>query len=124
MKADFTDGALNVSGGLLGTMYVPSPLEYGSGDVPTGSFYLVSLFRTSPNDHQKPFGLTIEFIDSDGLRQVVARNTVVFDDPAEGAGCWVSPITLASPKPGQVFFTVSVEGGGKPVSIPVQVRQR
>lgn len=105
-------------------MYVPSPLEYSAGNAPTGSFYTVSLFRTGPNDHQKPFALTIEFIAADGERRVVARNTVMFDDPAEGGGCWVSPITLESPKPGQVFFVVSVEGAGRPVSIPVQARWR
>ena len=120
-KAAFVDGRLNVEGGLLGTMYVPRQLATGDSNVATGNLYLVTLVRTGPQDHQKPHPLTIDYVDATGHREVLAEDSIVFDNPAEGGGCWISPITIAAPKPGVIVFNVSIEGGGKPVSIPVQV---
>ncbi|MGD9622129.1 MAG: hypothetical protein AB7G47_16135 [Mycolicibacterium sp.] len=122
VKAEFVDGRLNVQGGILGTMYVPPPVMGGLANARTGRVDLVTLVRTGPSDHQKPHRLTIEFIDADGNKQLVVEDTIVFDQPAEGSGCWVSPMMLANVKPGEVAFIVSVDGAGKPVRIPVQVR--
>lgn len=114
-------GGLDVRGGILGTMFVPPPLREGQGPARVARLDLVSLLRTGPSDHQKPYRLTIDFIDADGNRLHVLEDTIVFDDPAEGGGCWVSPLTMANVKPGQITFIVSVEGAGKPVRIPVGV---
>lgn len=121
-KAEFVNGRLNVNGGILGTIYVPPPIRNSQGVVRTGRVDLVTLVRTDSRDHQKPFRLTIEFVDADGNRQHVLDDTIVFDDPAEGSGCWVSPLTLANIKPGDIAFIVSIDGAGKPVRIPVRVR--
>lgn len=122
VKAEFVNRRLNVNGGILGTIYVPPPITFGQARVRTGRVDLVTLVRTGPGDHQKPFRLTIEFVDADGNKQHVLDDTIVFDDPAEGSGCWISPLTLANIKPGDVAFIVSIAGGGKPVRIPVKVR--
>lgn len=120
-KAEFVNGGLDVRGGILGTMFVPPPLREGQGPARVGRLDLVSLLRTGPSDHQKPYRLTIDFVDADGNRLHVLEDTIVFDDPAEGGGCWVSPLTMANTEPGRITFVVSVEGAGKPVRIPVGV---
>ena len=122
VKAEFVNRRLNVDGGIIGTIHVPPPIRGGQGNIRTSRIDLVSLVRTGPSDHQKPYRHTIEFIDADGRRQPVAEDTIVFDNPAEGNGCWISPLTLANIKPGSVVFIVSIDGGGKPVRIPVEVR--
>jgi hypothetical protein len=122
VKAVFVDGKLNVDGGLLGTMYVRPQASLAPGNVRTGSFFIVSLVRTGPSDHQKPHALTIDFTDAAGKKQLLVEDAIVFDDPAEGGGCWISPITMTEPQPGLVHFNINLEGGGKPLRLPVQVR--
>ncbi|MCH9732027.1 MAG: hypothetical protein K0U84_20530 [Actinomycetia bacterium] len=120
-KAEFVEGGLEVRGGILGTLFVPPPLREGQAPARVGRLDLVSLLRTGPSDHQKPYRLTIDFVDAEGNKLHVLEDTIVFHDPAEGGGCWVSPMTLGNIKPGQVAFIVNVEGAGKPVRIPVGV---
>ena len=62
---------------------------------PRGTCFSSPLFRTGPQDHQKPHPLTIDYVDATRHRQVLAEDSIVFN--------------------------VSIEGGGKPLSIPVQV---
>ncbi len=56
-----------------------------------GRLDLVSLLRTGPSDHQKPYRLTIDFVDADGNRLHVLEDTIVFDDPAEGVDAGPHP---------------------------------
>lgn len=122
VKAEFVDGRLNVNGGILRTIRVPPPTMGSLANARAGRVDLVTLVRTGPSDHQRPYRLTIEFIDADGNRELVVEDTIVFEDPAEGSGCWVSPLMLANVKPGEVAFIVTIDGAGEPVRIPVQVR--
>lgn len=121
-NADIVDGKLNVTGGVLDWIAVPRSGQVdGAGNMLVGFVTLVTLMQATPDDHQKPYRMTLEMVDSEGNANVVADGEVSVEAHTGENRFWVTPIALAAEKGGRMVLIQTIEGGGK-ISIPVEVR--
>lgn len=123
LQAEIVDQALNVTGGVLDWICVPPPGATDSDGNPVfGVIHLVTLMQAGPDDHQKPYRMKVELVDPHGNRTTVDERDIAVDAHTGENRFWVTPLAIGAGTPGRAVLINSIEGGGDPVSIPIEVR--
>lgn len=112
--AGVVDQKLNVVGGVLDYVTVPPP-GYGPGWIS-----LVTLMQAGPDDHQKPYRMTVDFVDPDGNVTTAMELDVAVDAHSGENRFWVTRVALDFARSGRMVLINSIDGGGS-VSIPIMV---
>lgn len=122
LHADIVDDKLNVVGGVVDWLGVPRAGQVDEAGEPIlGYAYLVTLMQAGPDDHGRPYRMTLEMVDSAGESRVVADGEVAVDGHEGENRFWVTPFGIQAENEGRMVLVNTIEGGGS-ISVPVQIR--
>lgn len=119
--AEIVDQKLNVTGGVLDSLAVPRAGQLDeSGEPIFGVAYLVTLMQAGPDDHERPYRMTLEIVNSDGVSEVVADGPISVDAHQGENRFWVTPFGVQAEAEGRMVLVNTIEGGGT-ISVPVHL---
>lgn len=121
--AAIVDRKLVVVGGVLDWIEAPRTAAAGT-ELPAGQtvapYYVVTLMQTEPADHQQPYPMTLELVDAEGTRRVLAQGDVVVDARNGENRFLVTPVGVAAAQSGPVTVHQTIEGVGS-MSFPLRI---
>lgn len=121
LDARIVEDKLNVVGGVVDWLSVPRAGKVDEAGQPVvGYAYLVTLMQAGPDDHQRPYRMTVEMINSEGESRVVDDRQISVDAHRGENRFWVTPFGMPADKEGRMVLVVTIEGGGS-FSVPVHI---
>lgn len=120
--AEIVNQKLNVTGGVLDFITVPERGQVDDAGHPiVAMVYLVTLMQAGADDHQKPYKMTTEIVETDGSRRTLIDAPISVDAHSGENRFWVSAFGMSGGTSGRRVIVQTLDNADS-VAIPFELR--